>query len=169
MRKLILYIASSLDSYIARNSGDVDWLFTDQDYGYTDFLARIDTVLMGRNTYEKILTFGEYPYQATQGFVFSQTPKNNDNNVEFVSTNLEPFIQNLKSLTGKDIWLVGGGQIIQLCLQNNLIDEFIISLHPIVLGDGIPLFPAPLTTKTLSLQHCKTFETGLVQLTYIRS
>ncbi len=169
MRKLILYIASSLDGYIARTSGDVDWLFTDQDYGYTDFLTRVDTVLMGRNTYKQILSFGEYPYQGTQGFVFSKMHKNNDSFVEFVSSDLVPFIQNLKSSTGKDIWLVGGGQIIQPCLQNDLIDEFIISLHPIVLGGGIPLFPSPSTTKTLTLQHCQTFETGLVQLTYIRS
>lgn len=75
MRKLILYIASSLDGYIARNSGGVDWLFVDQDYGYTDFIASVDTVLMGQRTYEQVLSFGEYPYQKHQGFVFSKTQK----------------------------------------------------------------------------------------------
>lgn len=170
MRKLILYIASSLDGYIARKSGDVDWLFTDQDYGYTDFFASVDTVLMGRNTYEQVLSFGEYPYQESQGFVFSRTQQGDRNlQVEFISSDLVPFIQSLKSVTGKDIWLVGGGQIIQSCLQSNLIDKFVISLHPIVLGEGIPLFPSPLTTKSLILQHCQSFETGLVQLTYIPS
>lgn len=65
MRQVVLFIASSLDGYIATASGDVDWLFTDQDYGYIDFFALVDTVLMGRRTYEQILSFGEYPYMGT--------------------------------------------------------------------------------------------------------
>lgn len=169
MRQLILFIASSLDGYIARTNGDVDWLFTDQDYGYTDFFALVDIVLMGRRTYEQILAFGEYPYIGTQGFVFSRTcGGERDQNVEFISSDLTNFIQGLKSGTGKDIWLVGGAQIIQSCLQHNLIDKFIISIHPIILGDGIPLFRAPSSMRELNLLHCQSFDTGLLQLTYVR-
>jgi len=74
MRRIILFIAASLDGHIARPSSEVDWLFTDQDYGYTEFLASVDTVLMGRKTYEQVLTFGEFPYQEKQSYVFSRDP-----------------------------------------------------------------------------------------------
>ena len=75
MRKLVPYIATSLDGYIARSSGAVDWLYTDQDYGYTEFLGGIDTVLMGRKTYAQLEGFGPYPYSGRRGFVFSRTPR----------------------------------------------------------------------------------------------
>ncbi|HEY9847950.1 MAG TPA: dihydrofolate reductase family protein [Leptolyngbyaceae cyanobacterium] len=170
MRKLILFIACSLDGYIARTNGDVDWLFTDRDYGYSDFFAKIDTVLMGRRTYEQLLTFGEYPYQGTQGFVFSKTPKSkSDENVEFISNDVTNFIRNLKHENGKDIWLVGGAELIRSCMQEDSIDEFVISLHPIILGEGILLFRSPLATKGLTLQNSQVFDTGLVQLTYTNS
>jgi dihydrofolate reductase len=169
MRQLILFIASSLDGYIATTTGDVDWLFTDQDYGYTKFFANIDTVLMGRKTYEQIQNFGEYPYPGTQGFVFSRKQNSqSDAHVEFISSSVTSFVKNLKTQTGKQIWLVGGAALIQSCLQADLIDELILSIHPIILGEGIPLFPSPLSRKNLSFQHCETFKTGLVQLTYTR-
>ena len=168
MRKVILFIASSLDGYIARASGDVDWLFTDQDYGYADFFALVDTVLMGRHTYEQVLSFGEYPYIGTQGFVFSKTRGSEyDDNVTFISSALPTFVQELKSSAGKNIWLVGGAELISSFLQHDLIDEFIISVHPIILGDGIPLFRAPLAMRKLNLQRCQTFDTGLIQITYV--
>lgn len=169
MRQVVLFIASSLDGYIAKTNGDIDWLFTDQDYGYSDFFALVDTVLMGRRTYEQILAFGEYPYVGTQGFVFSRTcSEERDKNVNFISSDLTNFIEGLKSGTGKDIWLVGGASIIQLCLQHDLIDKFVISIHPVILGDGIPLFRAPLPIRDLNFQHCQSFDTGLLQLTYVR-
>lgn len=167
MPKVILFIACSLDGYIARSDGDVDWLFTDQDYGYNNFFAKIDTVLMGRKTYEQVLNFGEYPYKGTQGFVFSKTYKSeSDKNVKFISSDLTSFIKHLKNGSGKDIWLVGGAEIIQSCMQQDLIDEFVISLHPIVLGQGIPLFRTPVFTKELILRNSQVFDTGLIQLTY---
>lgn len=114
MRKVILFIASSLDGYIARTSGAVDWLFTvndDQDYGYVDFLAGVDTILMGRRTYEQVLSFGEFPYKGIQCFVFSRTRGGErDEYVTFISGNIESFVKGLKNGTGKNIWLVGGSQ-----------------------------------------------------------
>lgn len=169
MRKVILFIASSLDGYIAKASGEVDWLFTDQDYGYADFLAGVDTILMGRRTYEQVLSFGEFPYKGTQCFVFSRTRGGErDEYVTFISGNIESFVRGLKNGTGKNIWLVGGSEVIQSFMSHDLIDEFIISVHPIVLGDGIPLFRAPLPTRKLSFQKSRAFDTGLVQLTYVR-
>ncbi len=172
MRKVILFIASSLDGYIARTSGAVDWLFTvdeDQDYGYADFLAGIDTLLMGRRTYEQVLSFGEFPYKGIQCFVFSRTREGeHDGYVTFILSNIESFVKGLKNCKGKNIWLVGGSEVIQFFMSHDLIDEFIISMHPIILGDGIPLFRAPLPTKKLSFQKCRIFDTGLVQLTYSR-
>lgn len=168
MRKIILFIASSLDGYIAKTSGSVDWLFTDQDYGYTDFFANIDTILMGRCTYEQVLSFGDYPYKGTTGFVFSRTREGNDEFVTFISGDIAGFIRGLKRGKGKDIWVVGGSELIQFCMSNDLIDDFIISIHPIILGEGIPLFRSPLPMMKLSFQHARTFNTGLLQLMYVR-
>lgn len=172
MRKVILFIATSLDGYIAGASDNIDWLFTDQDYGYTDFYRNIDTVLMGRRTYEVSLSLGEYPYEGTQGFVFSRTltgdRPSHPHPVQFVSGDVAQFIQQLKHQLGKDIWLVGGAAIIQLCLEYDLIDEFVISVHPILLGEGIALWRSPFTARSLQLQKYQSFKTGLVQLTYSR-
>src|SRR5919199_5995017 len=96
MRKVVLFIASSLDGYIARPSGDIDWLFTDQDYGYSEFFASVDTVLMGRKTYEQVLTFDEYPYQDVKSYVFSNNLNfQADKNVELVKEDSKNFIYNL--------------------------------------------------------------------------
>jgi dihydrofolate reductase len=167
MRKVILFIATSLDGLIAGPAGEIDWLFSDQDYGYTEFFAGIDTVVMGRLTYEVSLSFGDYPYKGTQGFVFSRTRGGEtDENVTFVGSDPGPFIQNLQKSPGKGIWLVGGSEIIHSCMIQGVIDEFVISVHPIVLGKGIPLFRNPFPTRSVVLRDCRTFDTGLVQLSY---
>jgi len=168
MRKVILFIATSLDGFIAGKSGEIDWLFTDQDYGYTDFLKTIDVVIMGRKTYEQVLTFGEYPYSGMEGYVFSRSlAGSKDENVRFVSGDVGELVASLKSKPGKDIWLVGGSEVIQPFLEQDLIDQFVISIHPILLGKGIPLFREPFPVKKLRLKDCKTFDTGLVQITYM--
>ncbi len=169
MRKLILFIACSLDGCIARENGDVDWLFTDQDYGYAEFLSGIDTVLMGRKTYEQVLTFGEYPYKGVEGYVFSRKRGNEkDENVAFLSGDVAKFVLGLKQKAGKVIWLVGGGELVHPFVQRDLIDEYVISIHPVILGSGVPLFRSPLPETWLRLGQCRSFDTGLVQLTYKR-
>ncbi|WP_271252389.1 dihydrofolate reductase family protein [Pseudanabaena sp. Chao 1811] len=167
MGKLILYIATSLDGYVARSSGAVDWLFTDQDYGYEAFYETCDRLLMGRTTYEQIKSWGDYPYPDKQGFVFSRNiQQDRDDNVTFVSSDLVSFVNNLKNQDGKDIWLVGGAAIAKTCLENNLVNKLILSIHPIILGEGIALFPPPLPTLNLKLEDLQVFNTGLVQITY---
>ena len=168
MRKIRLFIASSLDGYIARTNGEVDWLFTDQDYGYAEFFAQIDTVLMGNKTYQQILGFGEYPYKGKEGFVFSKTLlRETDNNVEFVGGDLKSFINTLRQSSGRDIWLVGGAQTIHYFMKHGFVDELILSIHPIILGDGIPLIvndPSLLTP--LELKDVRTYDSGLLQVSY---
>ncbi len=168
VRKLILFIATSLDGYIAGPSGEIDWLFTDQDYGYTEFLSGVDTVLMGRKTYEVSLSFGEYPYSGKQAFVWSRTRTGQDANVRFCSDDIGRFVSTLKQSHGKSIWLVGGAELVAECVRHDLIDEFAIFMHPIILGNGIPLFPSPLPRETLRLTGVQSFTSGLVRLSYTR-
>lgn len=167
MRKLILFIATSLVGRIAGPNGEIDWRFTDQDYGYSKFYATIDTVVMGRKTYDVSLSFGEYPYPGTQAFVFSRTRGGeHDDHATFVSGDISRFVRTLKSQPGRNIWLVGGGEIIRPLLQDDLIDELRIFVHPIVLGAGVPSFPPPLSIKKLNFRECYAFGTGLVCWTY---
>ena len=141
MRKIILNIVCSLDGYIAREDGSIDWLPTDGgDFGMKKFMNSIDTVLLGRTTYEQILTFDcDYPYANKKSYVFSSKPGENKDGVEFIS-DMVNFSKKLVELPGKDIWLVGGGKIISTFLKAGLIDEIILSKLPTVIGSGIPLF-----------------------------
>lgn len=167
MRKVVLFIASSLDGYIARPSGDIDWLFTDQDYGYSEFFASVDTVLMGRKTYEQVLTFGEYPYQGVKSYIFTKNPHfRPDDNVELVKEDAKNFVDDLRQADGKNIWLVGGSQLTHEFMNRNLVDELILSIHPTILGEGIPLFVNPTSPQSLNLVKCQSYNSGLVQLSY---
>lgn len=140
MRKIIIYIASSLDGYIARENGDVDWLPESGSSGYDDFYKSIDTVIMGKTTYDQVLTFGAYPYKSKKSYVFSRNndfPK--DENTEFVH-DVEKSVKDIISNRGADVWLVGGAEIISAFMNLKLVDEIILSVIPVVLGNGIPLF-----------------------------
>jgi dihydrofolate reductase len=168
MRKVILYVAPSLDGFIARKDGSIDWFTkyesTDEDYGYNAFLEGIDALLMGRKTYEQILGFREWPYDGKQCFVFSKESIN-DPRVTAVPEPV-PFTRALKEKDGKNIWLVGGGQAIALLLVHGLIDELILTIIPVILGGGIRLFPSGDSGITCTLRGEKTFSSGLVQVHY---
>ena len=139
MTKILVYIASSLDGYIARENGDIDWLPESSESSYDTFYKSIDTVIMGKTTYDQVLTFGEYPYKDKKSFVFTRTNKNNDENVEFVS-DVEKFVKDGFSGAGGNIWLVGGAKIIASFLKLGVVDEIITTIIPVLLGKGIPLF-----------------------------
>ncbi len=167
MRKVILYIACSLDGYIARIDGRVDWLFSDADYGYTEFLQGIDTIVMGRVTNDQLLTFGDYPYTGKEVLVVSRARAGKrDENVTFVGGEIVERIRNLHAGKGKGIWLVGGAHLVQIFLTERLIDELIVSIHPIILGSGIPLFLQQPAATFLGLRDSTSFPSGLVQLHY---
>jgi dihydrofolate reductase len=166
MRKIKLYIASSLDGYIAREDGSVDWLPTEGDYGYKKFCASIDTILMGRKTYDQILEFGEYPYSGKKAYIFTKNTKTKkDINVKFVSDVID-FTKGLVRSPGKDIWIVGGAEIITIFLNSDLIDEIILTIIPTVIGKGIPLFKDIKKEVKLQLVKSNEYKGGLVQLHY---
>jgi dihydrofolate reductase len=168
MRKIKLYIASSLDSYIASEGGGIDWLFTNGDYGYAKFYDSIDTVLVGRKTYDQSLKFDEYPYKGKKVYVFTRRPngKKNTQYVEFIDGDIPRFVSHLLQSVGKDIWLLGGGEIVSILLDANLVDEIILSIHPIILGKGVLLFSNIKKRVNLQLLESIPFESGLVQLCY---
>ena len=177
MKKLKLYTASSLDGFIATRSGDVDWL-TDPDnadsnpnkYGYLDFYNSIDTTLMGYNTYKKILDFKvPFPYPDKRNCIFSkQHEKNEDNPVDFIRADPAEFVSKLMQENGKDIWLIGGGQINSILLSANLIDEIILSIIPVVLTDGLALFSGRTDMKRFIIKDTITFDNSLVQIIFAK-
>lgn len=168
MRKIILNLAVSLDGFIAGPNGEYDWCLTDADYGLTPFIGSVDATLMGRKTYEVVLQFGA-PYPTLTNYVFSRTINNSEfNNVVFVDEDIPSFVKNLKEKPGKDIWLYGGGEIIDQLMAHNDVDELILSIHPILLGNGIPLFKKHNHRTHFKLKDAIKYESGLVQLIYIK-
>lgn len=143
MRKIILYIASSIDGYIARVNGDVDWIDTDVDlgdeYSFVSFLKIIDTIFMGRKSYEQALSFGKWPYPEHQVYVFSKSNVKSQTPNTTIVKDFNLVYEVLKA-EGKDIWLFGGGDLNHFFLQQDLIDEIMLFIQPIVLGNGIGLF-----------------------------
>ena len=169
MRKVKLFIASSLDCYIAREDGGIDWLFTDADYGYTKFYDSIDTIIVGRKSYDQSLTLDEYPYKGKKVYVFTRKKvrkNNNEQGVEYIDTKIQDFVTSLTQSIGKDIWLIGGGEIVSVLLNAGLVDEIILSIHPIILGTGIPLLRDIQKEVNLKLENSLSFDSGLTQLYY---
>jgi len=168
MRKVILYVASSLDNYIARPDGNIDWLLMEQDYGFNDFYKEVDCILMGRKTWDKVQSFeGDFPYKGKECFVFSSNKEQGKNeNVKFINSDIKAFISWLKTQPGDDVWLVGGGELAGYLFSENLIDEVIIALHPIILGEGIPLFTGFKNQHELVLYDSKVYSNSLVHLFY---
>ena len=168
MRPVVLFIACSLDGYIARADHGIDWLFTDSDYGYQDFFAGVDTLLMGRKTFEASLAFGDDVYEGREAFVFTRTARVPHGTFTFVTDDIAAFVTGLKHKHGRTVWLVGGAQITAEMLRHDLIDEFRLFVHPILLGSGIPLFSGRIPETRLKFAGAKNFDTGLVELNYRR-
>jgi dihydrofolate reductase len=171
MRKLHLFSATSLDGFIAGPDGDLSWLFTDQDYGYTPFFAQIDTVLTGRLSYEACLSMmSTDPFPGRQVFVFTRTPDvhaaGSSAAVQWTNEDPASLVRRLKSQPGRDLWVVGGASIASGLLQAGLIDEMVVSIHPIVLGTGIPLFAPATRPVGLQFERVMSHESGLVQIFY---
>jgi dihydrofolate reductase len=166
MRNIILNLAVSLDSFIAGPNGEYDWCFTDADYGMTAFMKSLDATLMGRKTYELVAGEGK-PYPELTNYVFSKSLQETEfENVRIISTDIVPFVKNLKEQPGKNIWLYGGAQLIAPILEHDLVDELQLSVHPILLGGGIPLFKKITIRKYFKLADVIKYPSGLVQLIY---
>ena len=166
MRKIILNLCTSLDAFIEGANGEIDWCFTDQDYAMTVFLQRVDTIFFGRKSYEVLMRTFPYGFSDKKKVVFSRTIDKKTPNIRIISENLEQEVQKILRETGKDIWLFGGSNLIAQMLNLNLVDEMMIAVHPIILGDGIPLFVNIKERKNLKLLDTKIYSTGLVQLFY---
>jgi dihydrofolate reductase len=171
-RKVIVHIATSADGYIARSDGDLEWLTSrpapEGFYGMNAFMKSVDTKLLGRKTYEVSLRMGANFDSESRTFVFSRhaPPAGLPFGVEFVNGAIGPFISRLRERPGKDIWLMGGGELIASFLDEHAIDEFVISVVPVFIGDGIPLIGRRHRHVPLDLQSVERFEDGLVQLRY---
>jgi len=171
IRKLILYIAMSLDGFIAKRDGDISFLSQvekeGEDYGYSNFIETIDTVILGRKTYDKILSMGiDWPYGDRKVYVLTRTSKAGSGNIQFYSGSLPDLISSLKNQEGKNIYCDGGAETIHQLLQLDMIDELIISIIPVLLGDGIRLFQGGIQEQKLQLINVKSFGKGLVQIHY---
>lgn len=164
-----LFIASSLDGFIARTDGSVDWLFTDDDYGYAEFYETVDVLVMGRKTYDQVLGFGEWPYQGKDCYVFTHRGlRGQPGRVYAVSGEPARVLEQIRERARKGIWLVGGADLVTGFRSRQLIDEYILSIHPILLGEGIPLFANSAFGEKLALVTSKSYSSGLVQLHYVR-
>ena len=172
MGKIILYSAVSLDGFIAKNNGEVDWLkgYENEgtDYGYSEFYKSIESILMGKHTYEQILSFDiPFPYGNKRNYVFSKTLESASSpNTKIIKERPLDFISELKKVSAKNIWLVGGGQLNGLLLKNRLIDELILSVIPVILGEGIPLFKNVQELIHFNLHKVEAFESGIAQQCY---
>jgi dihydrofolate reductase len=171
-RRVIVHIGTSADGYIARPDGDLEWLTSRPApkgfYGMDAFMKSVDTTLLGRKTYEVSLGMGAKFSSARRTFVFSRhaPPADAPSGVEFVQDAIGPFISRLRAEPGKDIWLMGGGDLIASFLDAQAIDEFVISVAPVFIGEGIPLIARRHRHVPLVLHSVERFEDGLVQLRY---
>lgn len=176
-RRIILDLAVTLDGFIEGKNGEVDWCIMDPDMKFTDFLNQIDTILYGRKSYD---LWGQYTpnneesdsekemwnlVHSKEKYVFSRTKKT-DHQAIFINEKIVEEINKLKKKPGKDIWLYGGASLITTFIHLGLVDEFRLSIHPVVLGEGKPLFIDLKKRINLKLVQTRTFSSGVVQVIY---
>lgn len=169
-RHVVLFIASSLDGYIATDDESMDWLNSvegEGDNGFSEFYETVDTVLLGKRTYDWImrLDLEEFPYKDKDCYVFTRSSLEDTDDVTFIRTDIGGFIDELKKQHGKNIWLVGGGDLLHSFIQEKLVDELIITVAPRILGGGIPLFKEGDSRLDLSLKRVRHFN-QFVELHY---
>ncbi len=175
MRKISLFIAMSLDGYIAKPNDDLTFLKrvekAGEDYGYGEFTDTIDTLIIGRRTYDYVLKnvgLSHYDNGQRDVYVITRTERPKIGRTTFYTGNLTELVRRLKSEKGKNIYCDGGAEVINELLKHDLIDELIISIIPVLLGGGTRLFKDGRPEQTLEFLEIKTFETGLTQLHYQR-
>lgn len=167
MRQLVYSVAASLDGYIAGPNGEFDWIIQDPTIDFGEIFRGFDTLIMGRRSYEAILSGGHSVKEfGMKAFVVSTTldaAQHSDASV--ISTNLEKTVRELKQKSGKDIWLFGGGSLFRSLLDAGLVDRVDLSLIPVLLGGGIPLIPEG-RRWLLQFKDSRTFPSGIVSLSY---
>ncbi|MBL7811472.1 MAG: dihydrofolate reductase [Bacteroidetes bacterium] len=173
-RKVILYIACSVDGYIAGPGDDLGFLSAvekeGEDYGYAAFVQTVDAVIVGRKTYDKVLSMGyAFPHADKECYIITRTPRPDMGSVRFYTGSLKALVEQLKSKPGKNIYCDGGAEVANELMKAGLIDELIVSIIPTLLGDGTRLFSDGRPEQALELVSAQTFDTGLAQLHYRRA
>lgn len=177
MGDVILYIAATLDGFIASRDGGIDWLKpfeqASEDYGFSAFYARVGAVIIGGNTYRQALGFGEWPYPGVTTWVATRRALAGERHpgadVRAFAGDMSDLAALARRETAKDIWLVGGAQLVTAFVNQGLMDEYIISIVPLILGEGIPLFAGISRQTTLRLVATRGYAGGIAQVTYRRA
>lgn len=175
-RKIILDLAVTLDGFIEGKNGEIDWCIMEPDMNFTNFLNDIDTILYGRKSYD---LWGHFTPETNEEerqfwalvhskekYVFSKTRQQDDSKAIFIQENIAEEMSALKTKPGKNIWLYGGASLITTFIHLGLVDEFRLSIHPVVLGEGKPLFTNIADRLNLQLVNTSAFSSGVVQLVY---
>lgn len=177
-RRIILDLAVTLDGFIEGENGEVDWCIMDPEMGFTNFLNQIDTIFYGRKSYDLwgryIPKMGDLAsdkemwelVHSKEKYVFSGTQKGTDDRALYINGNILEVVNKLKNKPGKDIWLYGGASLITTFMNLGLVDEFRLSIHPVILGKGKPMFVDIKQRLNLKMVDQRTFSSGVVQLIY---
>ena len=168
-RNLVVFIASTLDGYIATKDDSLEWLFNvegEGDNGFSEFYETIDTILLGKRTYDWIMKqeSEEFPYKNKECYVFTRSSIEDNENVKFINEDVTKFVRKLKSEDGKNIWIVGGGELLHSFIKE--VDELIVTIAPTILGNGIPLFREGDYQIDLILKRIKNYN-QFVELHYL--
>lgn len=169
MARIVYYVASSLDGFIADSAGGVDWLPAGEpnDYGYAEFYAGVEALVMGRRTYDQVLGFGEWPYPGKPAYVFTHSPPSDGPpETSFVRANVPDVAREIAERHSGTVWLVGGADLADQFRQAGLIDEYLIFLIPTILGQGVPLFGGSGSPTALELESAQSHADGVVALRY---
>lgn len=176
-RKVLLDLAVSLDGFIEGKNGEIDWCIMDEEMGFNDFLNQIDTIFYGRKSYD---LWGESTpdiedvdlqkqmesIHTKKKYVFSRTQKGTNQKAVYINDNILEEVEKIKNHSGKDIWLYGGSSLITTFMNLGLVDELRLSVHPVILGEGKPLFVDIKQRLNLNLVDTRKFSSGVVQLIY---
>ncbi|MFT8321914.1 MAG: dihydrofolate reductase family protein [Bacillus sp. (in: firmicutes)] len=177
-RRIILDLAVTLDGFIEGKNGEVDWCIMEPDMGFTNFLNQIDTILYGRKSYD---LWGQYTpktedpdsekelwrlIHAKEKYVFSRTQIETDKQAIWINENILETAKEMKNKPGKNIWLYGGASLITTFINLGLVDEFRLSIHPVILGEGKPMFIDIKKRLNMKMVDTRTFSSGVVQLIY---
>jgi dihydrofolate reductase len=172
MRKVVLGLGISVDGYIARPDGAVDFLFMPRDYSMADFFAGVDTAIMGRRTFDiaREMGAGSSGYGSMKVYVLSRSqPAGERDGVVFTRESPARLVKRIRQRPGKDIWMMGGGEAALDFLKADLIDELYLGIVPVLLGEGIPLFRSGFPQRDFRLIENKTYSKGLIALKYRRA
>lgn len=166
MRNVVLGVGVSLDGYIARRDGSVDWLKPDPEYDFMAFFRTIDVAIMGRKAYD---VFKQGPQLGIETYVYSRlVPAGTHDGAEFTNSAPSDLVKLLKTAPGKNIWLAGGGQIAHEFLKHDLVDQIDLGMVPVLLGDGVPLFPPGFPQRSFQLASQRRYASGMLALSYAR-